>query len=297
MFETLSSNLRKWFFRKDKVEVRNRRSPLWVEVLEDRWAPAVLWVESRFDDDIGNTLRSVIDDANDGDEIRFRLGNGPVAINLDAQISTTKNITINGEDGQIWIDGGAQNRAFVFGFGAVGVSAYVKNLTFWNCSIEGGNGGAIEMFGKLTVENVTFWNCGAASGGAVYVTPTTADDNLSISNCTFRANSARGDGAFDWGGGAVCVETDGFAITMNVKNSVFIGNRALGDMGGAICVADTLASVSGQGTLVVNGCAFTNNTARQGGAIFASCPFFTVTADAGLSTFTGESSDNARWGN
>jgi hypothetical protein len=104
-----------------------------------------------------------------------------------------------------------------------------------------------------------------ATGGAVYV----ADATVRINNCAFENNGA------GYVGGAI--DTNGSwkdplstpSVDIVIRDSTFTGNRAQFDpsvtptapaVGGA-------AHFEGQTTAKVYNCRFTNNTARQGGAI------------------------------
>ena len=151
-------------------------------------------------------------------------------------------------------------------------------VSFNNCNWSGNSspnfGGAMSITGsRVFIRNSVFTGNRVdvpnhktnAAGGAIYV----GDATLRISNCAFNNNRA------GYVGGAI--DTNGSwqsplstpSVDVVVRDSTFTGNRAQFDpsvpftapaVGGA-------AHFEGQSTAKFYNCRFTNNTARQGGAI------------------------------
>uniref|UniRef100_UPI004047A71A right-handed parallel beta-helix repeat-containing protein n=1 Tax=Polaribacter sp. TaxID=1920175 RepID=UPI004047A71A len=122
---------------------------------------------------------------------------------------------------------------------------------------------ATVSFSNITFQNMT--NTGA--GGVLYSAGSAA--NITFTNCTFSGNSTSGSN----GGGVIFL---GNLVTVNLTNCLLTGNNSTVGGGGAV-------SVSGTGTLNVNGSTFYNNSANtQGGAIRLQN---TATATISKSTF------------
>lgn len=109
-----------------------------------------------------------------------------------------------------------------------------------------------------------------AGGGALYISDGSGRGNA-IDNVVFSGNSAISSQA-DAAGGALYVggSADGNDVDVIVTNSTFSGNRAVSSpvgeaRGGAIYYAD-----NGLGGNAVSGSVFADNSARDGGAIYAS---------------------------
>ena len=141
----------------------------------------------------------------------------------------------------------------------------------------GASGGAVQATGNVTFANATFDanKANAGDGGAI-----SANGDLNVpsaSGGTFTGNSAQAKG------GAV------FARNIVLSNSVFTGNKALTDGGGATysnesstftnCIfggtgkgntaEDSGGAVSSGGALIAESCSFiSNETKRDGGALY-----------------------------
>jgi len=87
-------------------------------------------------------------------------------------------------------------------------------------------GGAIFNNGDLDINNTLFKaNFASDGGGAIYIT----DGKLSINQSTFELNIASTDSKSSGGGGIFSYNTD-----INVDNTIFMSNIAIGSCGGAI---------------------------------------------------------------
>jgi hypothetical protein len=171
-------------------------------------------------------------------------------------INIEKNLNIIGENQQDTIINGANTAQ-------IGQIFFIKsgvNVTIINLSFTKGItafGGGIYNQGNLTLKNITCMNntingngkTGISSGGTIY---NDLCGNLTIKDCTFTNNSLNNP-----------ISSLGGAIinygTLNVSNSVFINNIAIGATcggGGAIC--------NMVGNLTVAKCKFTNNKATTG---------------------------------
>ncbi len=142
--------------------------------LEERYAPAVLTVETALDNGDPKSLRSLINKAHNGDTIVFdanKLANKEISLD-NGQIVLTKSLTIDGGNNNITISGNFEFRLF---YNPLGRSEEIDNLTlaFGFATNDGapdnGNGGAIYNAGNLTLKDDHFVQDTAAnSGGAVY---------------------------------------------------------------------------------------------------------------------------------
>ena len=125
------------------------------------------------------------------------------------------------------------------------------NNSEFNDNIVTGHGGAIFGNFTLNIANTNFNNNNCTqSGGAIYQ----SRNNLTVENCTFSNNNAKGT-EDNMGGGAI--END--RVTANIYNCEFYNNN--GNNGGAIL---------SNGTLNINNTILNNNKASRGGAIGAS---------------------------
>ena len=196
-----------------------------------------------------------------------KIANGIYKGKGNTNLTISKNMKIIGQhQKKTIINGEGTNWIFTVNRG---VNVTIMNLTLTNgtsknggaiynqgtCNVSGctftGNratsnsaGGAICNYGNCTVEVCTFnSNTVINHGGAIY-----SYGNLTVNACIFIDNKA------DHDGGAILSQGN-----LNVSGSKFIGNTACNGSGGAIDIFG--------GTLNVNSCTFTNNTAWGGGAI------------------------------
>ena len=134
----------------------------------------------------------------------------------------------------------------------------------------GAEGGAIQTsFGStLNISGSTFINNQAVgsqygAGGAIFGDP--AQINIDSSN--FINNLAEGGSSFETdSGGAIAMNAsnlEGMGITETVKNSVFSGNKVVGQPGSGATVQGG-AIASDEGTLDLSGSTFTGNQAVGG---------------------------------
>lgn len=161
--------------------------------------------------------------------------------------------------------------------------------TLFNKNTATGHGGALssqdnvdEATSEKTISHVNLLNCSftenqGSSGGAVYLN----DTEYAISECTFTKNTATNE---DYGGGAVyntgttgkisaatftenSAKRGGAVALYSNSNVIFSGITASGNTalaeGGAIYVNKSFADLSGEGFT------FTANSAKNGGALFA----------------------------
>ncbi len=161
----------------------------------------------------------------------------------NTNIVINKNMTITGQSKTGTVINGTNTQS-IFAI-SQGVNVIIQNLTIVNGN--GGNGGAIDTEGNLTVINCIFTcnkasNCGGAIGSIGIRSPV----SLTINGCTFTGNSASIDG------GAICSDS-----ILSITNSIFMGNIAYNN-GGVI---------SNDGTLDVTYSYFISNYARLGSVI------------------------------
>jgi len=191
------------------------------------------------------------------------------------KVDGSKNISLNFDN--VLIDGNGGGCAIYDEFGTLAlknamirncapniygaVVAYEGNLTMSGCVFTNNTGGAV-MADRLIATNCFFSkNSYSIGGGAVVVGNAEVDTggDTVLTNCTFTANHADGDG------GAIKYIGNQYGNTLQISGCVFDGNTAC-DNGGAIFAlgCDSLAV-----KLYISGTRFMNNTAgKDGGAIW-----------------------------
>ena len=162
-------------------------------------------------------------------------------VTIDAS-SLPAGITLNG--------GGASRIAFI----NTGANVTMAGLTFTGGNGVGtvfpGVGGAAYVLGALTVSNCTFAANSANNGGGIYAE---TGSSVTALACTFSSN------AVSFAGGGLSSEA-----TVLVKECTFVGNTAAGAGSGGGAVNATSANLS----LILDGCTITGNSAvNQGGGI------------------------------
>jgi predicted outer membrane repeat protein len=143
-----------------------------------------------------------------------------------------------------------------------GLQNYLGNLTVGGGTFSNnfsGDGSALHTTGIARVAGATFQNNEAEYAGSLYVKFNTA--RLDLSNATFQQNRA------GFHGGGIYITSGpnpvNFGPSVAITNSLFDGNNAAGEDGGAI-------NGDSEYTLSVYGSTFRNNTAaKRGGAINA----------------------------
>ena len=194
-----------------------RRPPastaLRVEALEERWAPAVLTVQTTSDTGI-NSLRAAIQAANvlpDADTIVFTPGLAGKTIQLTTgELLITSPLTIQGLGAdQLTIDGGHAGRIFEV---AGGATVNISGLKLTNGLDNQGGGGAIRNAGTLSL-SACWLDSDVAQGE-------TGGNGLAAGSGGGGGGAAGGGGIFNSG-------------TLNLVDSTLSNNAALGGGGGA----------------------------------------------------------------
>ena len=253
-----------------------------LELLEDRWAPAVLTVTSLadttapgtaltlreavlfVDGTLGRSLTageqaSVSGTLGSNDTIRFNLPSGPQTITLTGgALDITQPVTINGPGaGSLTINGTGNDRDFIIGqiwSANPSLIVAVNGLTIASGSQQ--YGGGLLNFGTLTVTNTTFANNTASTngGGGIYNVGV-----LTVSSCSFTGNAVVTNAS---AGGAIDNISSGSAT---ITNCTFTGNTA-NSSGSAACSGGAIAN---SGTMTITGSTFSSNSAASdGGAIY-----------------------------
>ena len=192
-----------------------------------------------------------------GGEITFACGPAPVTITAgELTIATGQDVTIDGGD-LITLNGGGANRHFRVQAGA---TLSLRSLALIDGAVVG-SGGSIYNEGVLTLDQVALRNNQAdgdatafeGSGGAII----SFGGELTVTSSLFSGNRALADG-----GGAIMTyfATDGSAPTALISGSRFEENWAGNNLGGAV------ALLGGKG--VIEDSTIISNTALTGGGLF-----------------------------
>src|SRR5262245_36515809 len=238
-----------------------RRVPR-VELLEERAVLSTLTVVNLLDAGPGS-LRAAIAAANiapGADTIKFA-GGLKGSINLASELSITDDLTINGPNAnKLTVSGSGATRAFHVSGTSTDVT--IDGLTIANglASAPSGNafgGGLLNEGASVSLSKVVLSSnqaVGAAAGGGAVAN--LAGAHFTADHTDFLGNTARGDDAHNWFGGAVYDDQGSIA---DISHSSFSGNLAVGGdaNGGAI------AQVGG-GQLTIDQCSFDGNRAQGG---------------------------------
>jgi len=176
------------------------------------------------------SLRDAIANATAGDTIAFAQNcNGTTAPNTTITLLSTlmisKNVTIDATVGGHAVTVSGNNAVGLFVVN-VGVTLGLAGLTLTGGNT-GGNGGAINNNGTLTITGSTFSGNTGGNGGAIF-----NQNILNITNSTFASNTTGGFGGAIFNG-----------RTLTVTGSTFSGNTASGN-GGAIFNAGAMLTLT-----------------------------------------------------
>lgn len=199
------------------------------------------------------------------------------AANSIALPSITTPITIIGS-GAILERGSGAPQFRLFNVTASG-SLMLQNLTVRNFNAGGGNGGAVQNAGSLTLDGVTVTGNSARFAGGIYSSGT-----LTVTNSTFMSNSSQENaGAIYLNSGTLTMSD-----TTLESNSARYGSGVYLNNGTAaltnVTVRSNTANEQGAGiyqragTLTITGGLFENNSARFGNGVYV---------DAGSATLSG----------
>jgi hypothetical protein len=253
-----SWNVFRWL-RDSSSKVSSRQRPssirLNLEFLEPRLAPATFTVMDNSDSatDTGS-LRFALANVAAGTTIDFAPSVRDIVLtsNTTLMVNTNVNIVNDLRIGPVTIDGNNATTVFTV---VNGVTASLSGLTISNGNAAAfSDGGGILNNGLLTVSGCTFSANTATNGGAIY---NFSGATLIVNGSTFSDNSA---GSSHEGGGGI----DNFG-TLVVNDSTFAANSAGTGLGGAI----TTNSVN-MATLTATDSTFSGNTAGIGSGIFIS---------------------------
>jgi predicted outer membrane repeat protein len=192
-----------------------------------------------------------------GGAIDFACGPAPITIITDEMvIATGQDVSMEGGD-LVTLSGGDANRIFRV---AAGATLLLRNLVLVDGAVIG-SGGAIYNEGALILDHVILRNNQAdgdpvafeGSGGAVV----SFGGEVTVISSIFSGNRALADG-----GGAIMTyfAADGSIPTVLISGSHFEGNWAGNNLGGAVALVG--------GTGVIENSAIISNTALTGGGLF-----------------------------
>ncbi|WP_166829829.1 beta strand repeat-containing protein [Thalassoroseus pseudoceratinae] len=176
----------------------------------------------------------------DGDTIVFdpSLAGGTITLMLGT-LDISDDVTIDGEMNNITIDGDGMSGIFQVGVALAGGSA--NDVGISNLTLTGGNaglGGALFIQtgalveSTVTVDTVTFTdNTATNSGGAIAdISSNAALPTLNVVDSIFMGNEAEGSTAGE-GGGAIALSSTGGGV--NITGSTFDSNVAIGGAAGS----------------------------------------------------------------
>jgi hypothetical protein len=208
-----------------------------LEPLEDRTVPSTLTITSAADDGSAGTLRVVLGSAQSGDAIRFAHQLRGHTITLtQGQLVVNQNVDVEGPGAdKLTISGNAAGRIFDIGSGA---TVTIAGLTLTGGMSSDGaailNGGSLTLSHDVLSGNVAqgiagggLFGDGIGRGGGV---ENQAGATLDVSQSTFTGNQALGspNGGNAFGGG-IYNQTG----TVTIDSSTFTANQALGAKGGS----------------------------------------------------------------
>lgn len=256
-----------------------KRAALTLEMLEDRWAPAVYNVTG-FADGAGSisgsgpfnatTLRAAIDAANvDPGADVINLPAGTYTISSELAITTSIDIEGAGAASTI-IDAGSNSRVFH-------VSGASSTVTFDNITMQNGkavdkgggiliDSGTVNVTASIVNQNQAVSTTGVAKGGGIYIDAGT----LNLTKSTVSGNSVQGDDLANAYGGGIASNTG--AVT--VQFSTVSGNQAMGGLLPNAGIPSLKGGTGGggianlAGTLIVDDSTIAENSAFGGGQGF-----------------------------
>jgi predicted outer membrane repeat protein len=277
-----------------------------LETLEGRCVPSVLQVTSTADDvNQPGTLRFEVAHAHSGDTILLTPAVKSGITLTHGELFLNQNLTIEATGTPATISGDNLSRIFSVAPGAQVTLSDLKlvngNGVANNPSDPSGldnNGGAILNEGSLTILGSVLSGNSAHDGGGAILTD---GGTLTIDGSLLSGNSTDGFGGTVNGfGGAIW----NFQSTLTIDNSRLLDNSAFAGGGAVInegvmtirnssLVGNTAfegGAIMNFQTLTVTGCAFGNNSAAFGGALFAEPG---TTAVITGSVFTGNSASGS----
>jgi hypothetical protein len=149
-------------------------------------------------------------------------------------ITNVTSLVITGVPGAVVFDCSRRTAGSGAAFSIVGSAVTISGITFQRCANLNSNGGAVVSIGSsLVVSDCSFINCSAASGGAMSVTGPGSGLFLEVRNSSFTGNSALG--------GLVGCPKD--------------ASRPCATWGGAIAVFEVF-------NVTISGCSMASNSAR-----------------------------------
>ena len=177
--------------------------------------------------------------ANPGDTITFTLSPACSTITLASTITISQDLTITGPGSSVLAVSG-DNAVGILSVNS-GVTATISGLTLEDGST-GGDGGAINNSGTVTLSNSTLSNNTAFEGGGIY-----SDGTVTVNNSTVANNTGTSDGA-----GIVSI----FTSTLTITDSTVSGNTSPSGTGGV----ESLSSGSMTPTVTITNSTVSSNT-------------------------------------
>ena len=284
--------------RRPAAKVHRPRFRPRFDVLEDRWVPSGVTVTSTSNSStVSGSLPWAVAQA-DSDT-----SGGAFTINFDPTVFATaqvialtgtlnlnnttsgESITIAGPAVGLTVKCSTSSTNFSLFTVASGTTATLDNLTISNASVSAGSGGSIYNSGQLTVSNCTFSANSTNTAGGRWSIFNFA--TMTVTNCTFSGNSGGSGGAID-NTGTMTVTNSTFsgnsgatggaiynAGTMTVTNSTFSGNSATT---GVIPPIDDGGAIYNAGTMTVTNSTFSGNSAHgDGGGLYNHGPLLNMT--------------------
>ena len=266
--------------------------------------PALITVTSDADAGAGS-LRQAIADVAQGGTIQFDPTLDGAAIRLSSILLVQKDLTFDGQGQNIILSGDTDDSG-TSNIGDTqimsvdeGFTVSFSSITFEFGFVNGDLGGAllINAGSNVSISECTFRRNTASGVGGAAAAIAVGLANVNIDRCVFEDNTA-----FEGGGAIYQVANDGSNNITNIYNSSFINNQVgnTAGFGGAIAMAGGSSGTNTLNATIYNCTFYLNSAGGQGGALLlgnlSSTPTSTHTFTLSNNTFFNNNSTSSNQG-